>query len=284
MGDEHHRHVALLLEPGDEFQDLRLCGHIERRCRLVGDQHFRLESQRHRDHHALTLTAGKLERIAVGRPRRIGQTDLRQHGQRFCLPLLRRQQTMRLEHFLDLRRDLHQRVERRHRLLEDHRHTPPANGIERIRRHGDQIGGAKQDTPLRHTHRIGQKSHQRICRHGFARAAFADHAEHLSGKELEADAVDRIGTIRAVRKCDAQPVDMDDGFAPSLFLQSTRMDDGGSDFVGCHGIGVDHVCHGYLPLRARRGLRASFSPSPTRLSASTVRRIARPGKKLTHQA
>ena len=36
--------------------------------------------------------------------------------------------------------------------------------------------------------------------------------------------------------------------------------------------------------RDRRGLSASFSPSPARLSASTVRKIASPGKKLIHQA
>ena len=36
---EHHRpHVPLALDPADEFQDLRLDRHVERRRRLVGDQ------------------------------------------------------------------------------------------------------------------------------------------------------------------------------------------------------------------------------------------------------
>ena len=49
-----------------QFEDLRLDRHVERRRRLVGDQHFRLQRQRHRDHRPLPHPAGELVRV-VGR-------------------------------------------------------------------------------------------------------------------------------------------------------------------------------------------------------------------------
>ncbi len=48
----------------DQFQHLGLGGHIQRCGRLIGDQQFRAHRQRHRDHHALALPAGKLMRVA----------------------------------------------------------------------------------------------------------------------------------------------------------------------------------------------------------------------------
>jgi hypothetical protein len=38
VGDEHQRHAALLPQPHQQPQDLRLHRHVERRGRLVGDQ------------------------------------------------------------------------------------------------------------------------------------------------------------------------------------------------------------------------------------------------------
>ena len=57
MGDQQHAHPALTLEPGDQLEDLALRGDVERRGRLVGDQQMRFQRHRHRDHHALALSA-----------------------------------------------------------------------------------------------------------------------------------------------------------------------------------------------------------------------------------
>ncbi len=85
MGDEHHRHVAATLQVADQFQDLRLRRDVERRGRLVGDQHGRFERQRHGDHRALTLAAGQLMRIGAHRRFRIRQADLAQQVEGFLL-------------------------------------------------------------------------------------------------------------------------------------------------------------------------------------------------------
>ena len=59
------------LQIGEQLQDLRLHGDVERRRRLVGDQQVGLVGERHRDHHALALPAGELVRIgAEPAPRR----------------------------------------------------------------------------------------------------------------------------------------------------------------------------------------------------------------------
>ncbi|KAG0734194.1 hypothetical protein G6F24_018918 [Rhizopus arrhizus] len=65
MRDEHHAHAFILLDAGDQRQDLCLGGDVQRGRWLVGDQQRRLQRQRHRDHHALPLAAGQAERIDV---------------------------------------------------------------------------------------------------------------------------------------------------------------------------------------------------------------------------
>jgi hypothetical protein len=72
--------------------------------------------------------------------------------------------------------------------------------------------------------------------------------------QVEADAVDRVRAVAARGEGHPQVADAQQG-------------------RGRH-----------RPSRDRRGLSASLSPSPTRLRASTVSRMARPGKKLHHQA
>ena len=65
MGNKKHGHAELLLKFANEFQNLRLNGDVERRGRFVGDQELRRAGERHGDHHALPLAAGKLMRVAA---------------------------------------------------------------------------------------------------------------------------------------------------------------------------------------------------------------------------
>ena len=64
VGNEQHRHAEPLLRVLEQFQNLRLHRDVERGGRLVGDQQVRLVRQRHGNHHALTLAARELMRIA----------------------------------------------------------------------------------------------------------------------------------------------------------------------------------------------------------------------------
>ena len=65
-------------QPVDEVEDLGLHRDVERRRGLVGDEKCGIAGERHGDHDALALPAGKLVRIAVEARLRFRNPDLRQ--------------------------------------------------------------------------------------------------------------------------------------------------------------------------------------------------------------
>ena len=121
VGDEQHRHAHAPLQVLQQREDLRLHGDVERGRRLVGDQKVWLVGERHGDHDALALAAGKLVRIA-GKPRlRLGNADLGQKIERARARSRAGDALVEQENFADLLLDGVQRIERGHRLLEDDR-------------------------------------------------------------------------------------------------------------------------------------------------------------------
>jgi hypothetical protein len=84
VGDEEKRHAEPLLKLLQQFDDLRLHGHIERRGRFVSDQQVRLVGERHGDHDALPLAARKLVRITTKPGLRVRDPHLGQHLKRAC--------------------------------------------------------------------------------------------------------------------------------------------------------------------------------------------------------
>ncbi len=119
--DQHDRHAEALLQRLQEIEDLSLDRHVKRCRRLVGDQKVRLVGERHRNHHALTLAARKLVRIAVDASTRLGDADQFEQFQHALARLLERAAAVVHDRFGDLPADRVERVERGHRLLEDHR-------------------------------------------------------------------------------------------------------------------------------------------------------------------
>ena len=75
VGDEQHRHAEPRLHLGEQLQDLRLHGDVERRGRLVGDEQVGLVGERHGDHDALALAAGELVRIGAEAAPRVADAD-----------------------------------------------------------------------------------------------------------------------------------------------------------------------------------------------------------------
>ncbi len=119
VGDEQHRHAALLLQLLEQLQDLRLDGDIERGGGLVGDQQVGLVGERHGDHHPLTLAAGELIGVGVEALLGLGEADLAQQLEHARLHGGLVEAVVQLHDLADLRADGVQRVERGHRLLED---------------------------------------------------------------------------------------------------------------------------------------------------------------------
>ena len=72
VGDEHHRHVAVALLVGEQVEDLRLHGDVERGGGLVGEEQLGAARQGDGDGDALAHAAGELVRVLRDAPLGIG--------------------------------------------------------------------------------------------------------------------------------------------------------------------------------------------------------------------
>ncbi len=127
VGDEQQRHAHLALQLLQQLEDLRLDRHVERGGRLIGDQQVRLVGERHGDHDALALAARQLMRKRVETLFRLADADLVQQLQHARTHGLLVHAPVHAQHLAHLPLDGVQRVERRHRLLEDHRDAVAAH-------------------------------------------------------------------------------------------------------------------------------------------------------------
>ena len=93
------------------------------------------------------------------------------------------------EWFGDLLADLHQRVERDHRVLEHHRHLGAPQVAHLLGIESEDLLAGEPDRTRRHSSR-GQQAHDRAAQHGLARTRFADDPERLAALERERDTVD----------------------------------------------------------------------------------------------
>ena len=131
-----------------QVEDLGLDGDVERGGRLVGDQQRRLAGQRHRDHHALAHAARQLVRIVVEPLRRRRDAHQLEHLDRArSAPPAATSCVWRQDRLDDLLADRVDRVERGHRLLEDHRHLAAAQPAPLVGRQPQQVAVARTAPP-----------------------------------------------------------------------------------------------------------------------------------------
>ena len=192
MGDQDDRRAGARLQLDEELEDLRLDGDVERRRRLVGDQEARIAGERHRDHHPLAHASRELVRIIVEALFGIGDAHEPQHPRRLVArqaPVGARVNAQRLG---DLLADPQERIEARHRLLEDHGDAIAPDRSHRLIVERREILPVEQDrAPDDARDLLRQEPHHRQRRDALAAAGFADDAERLAGRDLETHAVDR---------------------------------------------------------------------------------------------
>jgi hypothetical protein len=217
VGDQDHRHAVARLEVLDELQDLRLHGDVERRRRLVGDQEVRAVGERHGDHHALALAAGKLMRILPEPRRRLGDLHLLQQGAGPLGRCLAAHLVVQMEDLADLLADRVDRVQRRHRLLEDHRDAVAAQRPLLLLAVVDDVVTVEGDArALRHRRAVPQQAHDRARRHRLAAAGFADQRDRLALVELEGDVTHRLELPALDLEADADIAGIEDQLATVL--------------------------------------------------------------------
>ena len=181
MGDEQHRGAVIALQVADQSQDLLLRGDVERGGRLVRDQELRLQHQRHRDHDALALAAGQAMRVGGEDALDLRQPHLLHHVEDALAPRARVEIGVGAQHLVDLAADRHHRIERGHRLLEDHRHPRGAQLPQAAVARGQQfLADQLHAAAGRHQRVLLQQAHHGQRGDRFARAAFADQAQRLA--------------------------------------------------------------------------------------------------------
>ena len=116
--------------------------------------------------------------------------DRLQHLERAGVCLLAGDVLVQQHRLGELATDLVDRVERRHRVLEDHRDLVAAHLAQTARRGLQEILAAEQHLAARGRELGVVQSHHREARDALARPRLAHDAEHLARLDREADAVD----------------------------------------------------------------------------------------------
>ena len=201
---------------------------------------------------------------------------------------------MDAQHLVDLAADRDHRVERRHRLLKDHRHPggaqlpqPPVAGGQQFL--ADQLDAAAG----RHQRALLQQPHHGQRRHRFARSAFADHAQRLAFVHLQRDAVDDAFAAGLLAEADDEVVDVENDVghvdvsgARHCGIGARSIDPESRFRVWCfapsRNDGFDALSR-HLPASRcfMRGSSASRAASPIRLTLRIAIDSNRPGQKIS---
>jgi hypothetical protein len=212
MGDEQDARAVLALDLLDEGEDLGLRGDVEGGGRLVGDQQPGFERERHGDHDALALAARELVGIGVIHRLGVGQLHVAHRRDHAGAARGGGEVGVDLEGLGDLVADLHDRVQGRHRLLEDHRHLRAAEVAERPVGQGEQIDPVEADGACDRTQGLlRSEAHDGEGGDRLARAGLADDADDLALVDCEAAVLHRIGAVGALGERDGEAVDVENG-------------------------------------------------------------------------
>ena len=210
--DEQAREAHVMLEVAQQVQDRRLHRDVERRDRLVRDEHAGVKDERASEADALPLSAGQLVRIAI--PQLAAQADGVEHRRDGRVERAALGESMQPHGFADDVADRHPRIERRVRILKDHVKVTPERAHLPSRKMG-HVGAVHDDAPRRW---FGQ-AHDAIRDGRLAAAGLADETEDLAAAERERHAVDRVDVPAAApehatnREVLDEPVDLQHGSA-----------------------------------------------------------------------
>ena len=245
MGDQKDGRTGGVLNPLEQFEDLGLDGHVEGGGRLVGNEHIGVVGDGHGGHGPLEHPAGELVGELAGPFGGVGDAHQVEHLRGLGhgrVPANAR--LVDLDGLGDLEPDGQDRVERRHRILEDHGDVVAAESPALWLGHADQLGAPIADRPA--DLGAGRKeSHHRQERHRLARPRLTDDAQNLAGVHREAHTPHSLH--RPVRR-------------PERDLQVGHLEQG-----SVHGPVALYVCHART--RICWGSKASRSPSPMKLMA-----------------
>jgi hypothetical protein len=202
--DEDQRRVLLRNEFAQQIQNLRLDRDVERSRRLVGDQELRLTGERHRDHRPLPHAARELMRVVTEARVRLRNSDTVEELCRPRVCSLAGHVEVRLERLPDLTSDRQHGIQRRHRILEDHRDLATADATQRAVALPDEVLPLEQRAAIGDAPVAREQPEDRQRSHALPAAGFANDPERLASGDLESDAVHGVDRSAASRELDAQ--------------------------------------------------------------------------------
>src|SRR5215469_1521847 len=202
--NQHHSGVKFFCQALHQFKDLRLDGHIQRRSRLICNQQFRIARQGDGNHDPLAHAAAELVRVVLDAPFRIWNTHQVKHFNR-AFPGLVFTEVFAVP--LDCLRNLvtygEHRIERGHRVLENHRDFATAQIGQLVLVLLQDIFTVEVDLAANDLARwIGYQAHHRKRRNAFAAAALTYYPQGLARLDGKGDIIDSLhypSTCKKVR-------------------------------------------------------------------------------------
>ncbi len=246
VGDQEDRGAGAVPDPLEHVEDLGLEGDVERGGGLVGDEEGGVVGEGHGEHGPLAHPAGELVRVLLGAAAGVGDADQVEEGDDPLGPLGGARAVVDLDRLPDLRADGDDGVQRREGVLEHDRDVLAADRLEVALGSAEELLAPPADRAV-DGRSGGEEAEDGERGDGLPGPGFADDAEHLVLVDVDGEPVDGVEGAVVGGKLDVEVVDREQRRSP--------------------------FAH-----RSRVGSKASRRPSPRKLTASTVRRMARPGK------
>src|SRR6266566_5121374 len=273
--DEDQGHARLALDVLEEIEILRLDGDVEVRRRLVGDDEPRPSRQRDGADDALPHAAAHLVGILAHPPLGGGDPDgaekvLHALAQRAAAQVLVKERGLR-----HLSEDGEERVERRHRILQDHGDAPATDEAQLTLALAGQVFSVEDDAASHDARGARQEPDDGQARRRLAAPGLTDEAQALALMEREAHAIHRPD--------DACPAEGEEvglkARHPQDRIEARHGSAGARRALGGMGghLGAPHL-HKFLNCGSSR----TRSQSPKSWVARTIRRMHSPGNTVSH--
>ena len=189
VGDHDNRRVELALQLVQQGHDLRLNGNVQRGGRFIGNQQLWPAQQRHRNHHALTHTARKLMREHAHTLTCFRHFHRIQHFDRLFKSFRFTQAFVQHQDFHQLLAYAHIRIQRGHRILENHRDLFGAQLVQLVLRQVKDFTTVEFSGAANHAV-SSQQAHQRKGGLRFPGSGFPHDPQRFTRAQVEVEIVD----------------------------------------------------------------------------------------------
>ena len=210
VGDVDLRGAVLAADVGDELGDARFHRHVQCGGGLVEKQQGGVGEQGHRDDHPLLLATRDLVRIGVHHPFGVRQAHVAEHLERPLGRFRVADSVVGHRHFLELGAEQQAGIERRERLLVDHRDVGSAQLAELVGAELVELQALEPDAAALDASVAAHVLHDGHRHRGLAAAGLAHQSDTFSPVDGEGEVDDRGDLSRARPVGEVEVLDLQD--------------------------------------------------------------------------